>query len=277
MIMPIKKEDYVKSLENVKIVLGNGFDLHCNLHTKYSDYYCKNFKKYLFIQKLYKDFSDEKNIVFDFDDIKFKKLNVWDIFFALNSSQDPRECKKRWCDIEKLMLSSFQNNQEKAEIEKAVLLLGSSIHWPTIKNYIINNYSPNNHMDMFVVKYVKEKMERLNLYPRSFYSFLLNELKLFEKSFGDFVYWQLHNKYLESINNNSKMFINAGYVERAVDTIGQLCNNIHNLVEIDSFNYSYVHNDNIHKKTQHINGSYKQPIFGVDSVFEPDDERYIFT
>ena len=91
------------------------------------------------------------------------------------------------------------------------------------------------------------------------------------------IYWQLHNKYLETINYNQNQFINAGYVERALDTINQLCGDIHNLVEIDSFNYSYIHNTGINRLISYINGSYKSPIFGIDTVFEPGDERFIFT
>ena len=40
------KVKHIKSLEKVKLVLGNGFDLHCKLQSSYNDYYLENRTKY---------------------------------------------------------------------------------------------------------------------------------------------------------------------------------------------------------------------------------------
>ena len=32
------KKDLIKQLFNVKLIIGNGFDLSCGIKTKYSDY-----------------------------------------------------------------------------------------------------------------------------------------------------------------------------------------------------------------------------------------------
>ena len=44
----IEKERFIQSLPNVKLVLGNGFDLYCGLKTKYEHFF-KNDKKSMII------------------------------------------------------------------------------------------------------------------------------------------------------------------------------------------------------------------------------------
>lgn len=272
----MNKREFVHSLNKVKLVIGNGFDLHCHLHTTYSDFYCKYFQKFLFIQNTFSEYEKTNTLSFDFADKRVNQLNSWDIFFALNSSFNPKECKKRWCDIERLILSSLQPyDQEAPGIENLIVSLLSEINWRNINHLIYSNLTPTNHTDRFMVSFIKEKMNYLNCKQYNFYQFLLNELKEFEKTFGEFIYYQLHDEYLELINYGQSFF-NEAYIEMAKDTIEELCN-IDNLVGIDSFNYSYIHTEGMMKLLQHINGSFENPIFGVDTVFEPNDECFIFT
>lgn len=272
----MNKEEYIKSLKKVKIVIGNGFDLHCGLHTKYSDYYCKNHETYRSIQNLYKEYSETDRLELNFDDNKISTLNIWDIFFALNSSTNPKTCKKTWCDIETLMLSSFiriENNDK--NIGNISMSLMSNVNWHTIKDCVVRRKLAINHRDRFVAELCKRKMMLKDYARHDFYQFLLNELKDFEKAFGDFVYYQLHNKYLENCNYGS-IFLNKDYIKYALYTLNELCNK-NNIVGIDSFNYSYIHDEKIAPLVQHINGSYENPIFGIDTIFEPKDEEFIFT
>lgn len=272
----MNKEEFVKSLEKVKLIIGNGFDLHCGLHTKYSDFYCKNFKRYLFIQNLYSEYEKSNEVSFNFEDQKIARLNVWDIFFALNSSKNPFDCKNRWCDIERLILSSLLDiDSSKTDIKKIAISLASNVHWETIKDCILNNRNATNHLDRFVVKFCSEKMNLNNINHADFYSFLLNELNEFEKDFGNFIYSQIHNTWLEKCNYG-EIFLNKTFVQMAKDTINKVCTE-QNIVGIDTFNYSYIHDEELLQITQHINGSVKNPIFGVDTIFEPNDERFIFT
>ncbi len=272
----MNKAEYIKSLSKVKVIIGNGFDLHCGLHTTYSDYYCKNYKKYLFIQNLYSKYEETNELNLDFQDSKINLLNVWDVFFALNSSKNPKECKQQWCDIEKLMLSSLMPYEEPNKDTKTLALgLFSKIHWRLIAKYVSFNQLATNHTDRFVVKFVKEKMDYKKIHYGDFYKFLLSELKEFEHSFGEFIYWQLHISYYERINYG-RIFLNVAYIEMAIDTLDELCNK-DNLVGIDSFNYSYIHTEKMSNVIQHINGNYENPIFGIDTVFEPSDVCFPFT
>lgn len=272
----MNKAEYVKSLSKVKIVIGNGFDLHCGLHTTYSDYYCKNYKKYLFIQNLYSRYEKTDELDFDFQDSKIYSLNAWDIFFALNSSKNPKECKQQWCDIERLMLSSLMPYEESnKDIKTFALGLFSKIHWRLIAKCVSMNQLATNHIDKFVVNFIKCKMDYKEIHHGDFYKFLLSELKEFEHNFGEFIYWQLHIFYYEKINYG-QLFLNAAYIEMAVDTLDELCGK-DNLVGIDSFNYSYIHTEKMCNLVQHINGNHKNPIFGIDTIFEPNDICFPFT
>ena len=273
-IIRMNKEEFVKSLTKVKLIIGNGFDLHCGLHTKYSDFYCKNIDKFLFINSLYDDY--EKTNTLSVDEEKIKKLTTWDIFFVLNSSKDPQANKKWWCDIEALLLSSFISKPAiKSPPELTALYLVSKIHWDEIRRYIIQNTLATDHVNRFVVDFIRVKMNIQNLYPNDFYQFLLCELKEFEHGFGQFIYAQLHQTWYEYCNHGRE-FLHEPYIKMAMNTINELCD-LNNLVAIDSFNYGDIRDQRVAGKLQNINGNIEAPIFGIDSIFEPKDVRFMFT
>ena len=270
------KGEFVKSLSRVKLVLGNGFDLHCGLHTTYADYYCKNWRKYNFIKSLYSSFKEENILELNFEDERINNLNMWDLFFAVNGPKDPKECSRRWCDVEKIMLSSFcKYDAANPDIVKLALRMISTTNWRDIYSLIVSGGTAKTSEDRFIMFFANERMKHLERHSSDFFNFLLDDLKRFEKNFGEFVYCQIHDSYLERINYGQQ-FPNYSYVEMASDTLDELCN-IENLVEIDSFNYSYIHKERIIELLQHINGSFENPIFGIDTIFEPDDECFVFT
>lgn len=275
MTKEMTKEEFVKSLKKVKLIIGNGFDLHCGLHTKYSDFYCKNIDKFKFINSIYDAYEKTKEL--NFEDENVRRLSVWDLFFSLNSSKDPKANKKWWCDIERLMLSSFVSvsDKEKVTPELMASYMESNIHWDVIKNHISKNTLATNHSDRFIVDFIRAKMCHKGLSPNDFYSFLLDELKEFEIGFGKFIYDQLHETWYEFCNNGRE-FINESYVKKATDTIKELCDE-NNLVAIDSFNYGDIRIKSVTDILQNINGDMNSPIFGIDSIFEPKDQRFIFT
>ena len=276
-MVKMDKQEYIKSLKNVRIVLGNGFDLHCGLHTKYSDYYCLNYKKYFFIKNKFKVYDSSNVFDLDFKDKIVQALNTWDIFFTLNGPDNPKLLRNNWCDVESLILCSLADDEIKEnDIKNAVLRLGSDINWNVIEAFLISDHLAQTHKDRFVIEFIKQRSKFLKIDYRNLIKFLLIELKQFEKDFGMFVYRQFHDKYLESCNNYYKYFLNTDYLQDAVYTIDELCDE-NNLSSIDSFNYSIIEKESLKVKFQNINGSYKNPIFGIDSKFPPEDKRYIFT
>ena len=273
----MNKIEFIKSLKRVKLVIGNGFDLHCGLHTTYGDYFCRNRKSLEFIRDLYTSFKRAGTICFNFSERRFSDMNIWDVFFVVNGPGNLAECCKRWCDIENMMLNSFSNkNNTASDVEELVIRLTSTTNWRDIYYFVTRDIEAKEWEDRFITMFAKEKMWHLKIYPGDFYTFLLDELKEFEKRFGEFIYYQLHDYYFERINYNSQQFLNVPYIRKATDTIDLLCN-VDNLVGIDSFNYSYIHQEKLMELLQHINGSFKNPIFGIDTIFEPNDECFIFT
>ena len=273
----MNKKDYIHSLKRVKLVIGNGFDLHCGLHTTYSDYYCQNWRKYKFIRDLFASYCKTNNLELDFNDKRISQINIWDLFFALNGPDDPKKCCERWCDIEKMMLSSFlKYDSANPDVANLVFRLMSYTNWRDIHSLIAGRGTAKTDEDRFIASFAKERMKRLNRHVDGFYNFLLDDLKVFEKNFGEFIYSQIHDNYLESINYYTQPFLNIPYIEMATDTLCELCD-LNNLVGIDTFNYSYIHNEKVIELVQHINGSFKNPIFGIDTVFEPNDECFVFT
>ena len=267
-------KDFIKHTGRTKVIIGNGFDLHCGIHTSYRDYYCKNWKKYWQIKKLLLDY-ENSNRQIDFSNKSIQKWNIWDIFFAINSPDNPNVCKQYWCDIEKLMLSSLIASEEIEKYkDKIPLYMHSRIHWPDLWGLIFNK-KPTDPRDRFIVEFIEHGMRENDYLVFSYYDFLLQQLNVFEKNFGEFIYYQIHDRYLEKINRG-RAFYNRMYMSKVVDTIDELCCG-HTAIDIDSFNFSPLYDETNKAPVNHINGSWNRPIFGVDSCFEPSDLRYIFT
>ena len=273
-LLKMNKNELVKSLDNVKVVLGNGFDLCCGLHTRYSDYYCKHWRKYIFLKKLYKSFVGLGPLI-DKKDERLKGINIWDVFFTINSSDNPKDNMKDWCDIEYLIKTSLYDSEKEKDPSKFLLnMLFSSINWHLVKKIYGLNDEYERNAQGFVAFFVKYKMEQLKWIKGSFFEFLLMQLKEFEKDFGKFIYQQIHLERIEQIRFGIEI-PNDLYISKANHILNQLCNL--DTASIDTFNYSLIEDDSILPKLSHINGSWEEPIFGIDTFLQPDKAEYIFT
>ena len=110
----ISKKDLVNNLKNVKVVIGNGFDLHCGLKSKYSDYFNYHKGKYDYIKQWIISFGSEvitnRFIGRPFYELggvfqNFGDVNVWDFIFEIISDDEKKDF--RWCDIEDAMIDCF--------------------------------------------------------------------------------------------------------------------------------------------------------------------------
>ncbi|MBQ7994734.1 MAG: helix-turn-helix domain-containing protein [Bacilli bacterium] len=52
----MEKREYIHNLKNVKLVIGNGFDLHCGLKTSYKDYFKSKEPDINFFENEFADF-----------------------------------------------------------------------------------------------------------------------------------------------------------------------------------------------------------------------------
>lgn len=50
------KEEMIKDLKNVKLVIGNGYDLHCGLKSSYADFFMRDVGKNDYFNKWLDEF-----------------------------------------------------------------------------------------------------------------------------------------------------------------------------------------------------------------------------
>ena len=272
------KHDYLMSLEQVKLVIGNGFDLRCGLYTTYSDYLLENTGKYKNILRWYNTYKEFGEFTANGYIKEINNINLWDVFFALNVLHNCNSSNFDWFNIERLILSSLLTVDDvHKNLDLASIEMFSIIHWQTIKELVARNNSSMYMYEDFLKNFIRKKANIYDKESFDFYDFLLEELKTFEKRFGKFVNDQIYAMQKEKEDGGSIVEFNKKYIERFNDTVNELCFRSQ-LFSIDSFNYTHPTVNEIGKSIHHINGSYEQPIFGVDSIyFKPNDKRFIFT
>ena len=268
------KKTFLSQLSNIKVIIGNGFDLHCGLHTRYEDFYIKNYEKYDLLDRWLSTFQKTKEFRIDKYFNRIEDINIWDVFFNFSTNNDTQN--PEWWSVEGLLLSSLlTENDVKNHPSKYSLLLKTSIRWYKFKDYYQTNTVPTNDLDAFFVLFINTRNAIKHKQDLSFYEFLLDELNDFESNFGSFIHWQLHDEYMEK--QNYALYLNTKYLNNCISTL-KFFGGLENIVSIDSFNYGEMCEEKLSTRLHHINGNYKAPIFGVDSsYFEPGDERFIFT
>lgn len=272
--MTVRKKDYIQGLPKVKLILGNGFDLHCKLHSSYYDYFFLhklNKYKYEFIHSFFEKYRSIYNAGTRFYEPnligknELKKLNVWDYFFTLyNYYCHTQSEDENWSNIEELILESLTGNESKK----------SPISWSDVYR-VINNHARASDFILESMVYVVYSFNDKHGFEKEidFYNFLLSQLKLFEKEFGYFIKNQ-------RVNLSDKSFLigmkNERYFDIASRTLKHLCN-LDKVVSIDVFNYDSINLDETIQKERCINGDFDNPIFGIDSSILPSKPQYIFT
>lgn len=260
------KEEQIKKLDNVTLVLGNGFDLHNKLKTSYSDFF-EAVKKEQY-QKIQKHFCGENispffNFLLDPAYYKawtlldpFVNYNVWDIIFALSSQSITPSKEILWADIEKEILSWLKD--EIPEIKTRVISYCRNTISNEIKSLRIHS----------VAAFIKRKRESNPLTNSDdFHRYLLNELIEFEKEFGEYIQKETDRVY-------------GSNHELAYQAINKIVPFDH-ISTIVSFNYNSYYNDCILDKLHHINGGIMDhPIFGIDpsllNEIPENESRIIF-
>ena len=271
----MEKKSIIKTLKNVKLVIGNGFDLYCRLKTSYSNYFLHNKSKIRFFENWissfslkardYTNFSSTNHKDFWIDSPFFDNANVWDFFFFVKSKQRGVDVEKwRWCDVE-------------TAIQKSLADKVKGFNWPSIYDFLCNRNIPLYEEDDFYVLagvVYKKNGEKMFASREEFYVFLLEQLKLFEKDFGYYIYHQ----HFDDTNSRFGIVIpNGAFIVNAEEAINRMCN-IGEVVSIDSFNYDSLYIRGLDDILYNINGTYEKPIFGIDSEsFVPSDPQFIFT
>lgn len=283
----MNKEELVKNLKNIKLVIGNGFDLYCGMKTSYSNYFhacdCNHkillewinsfdplmVKNYINFRK---NIANRNNFWVSFDG--FDKANFWNLFFFFVSKDNVQIDKWNWCDIETTMLEWLNSPNDKNHKNTR-----KSLEY--IFRILSNDYYPKDLEKgiFYLTAFVYKKNDEKNFKDLDdFYNFLLLELNKFERGFGRYIH---RLQIVDSFSYVSYTRFNIEFNKnKQLDTLNKL-GLTSNYCSIDSFNFSSIYLTDDPKREfaiNHINGDYEAPIFGVDSsAFAPNDPRYIFT
>lgn len=264
------KKEQVKKLDNVTLVLGNGFDLHNKLKTSYNNFFeaVKKESYYKIINEFNRGDNDILNIILNNNSylvtnrilLSFLSgCNVWDIMFALETATNTKFSPYiRWADIEKTILKWM--NDELKNAHKYLLDTGKYTNSMRDTDF--------RYKVEFLAAIIKYK-NRSNPLTNSddLYRYLLNELIEFERGFGEYIQKETDRVY----GNNHEL---------AYQAINKIVPFDH-ISTIASFNYNSYYNDRIQDKLHHINGGIiDHPIFGIDPSLltdtSKDDPRIIF-
>lgn len=274
------KEEMIKDLKNVKLVIGNGYDLHCGLKSSYADFFMRDVGKNDYFNKWLDEFEGKISLN-DFDAeqskedvwVEFKnidKLNIWDLFFYIKTKIANQNNKKvwLWCDIETVMYNSLKSYDSR---EGNTNLFTWEYVYKVVNKEMQANFDCFEVYVMAKVILKKRNMEGFKNIDE-FYYYILDELNQFEKEFGMFIDKKRYSYYYSSFK-----VTNSDFENRSKMTLQELCN-VDNLVSIDSFNYDDIANDDLNKILHNINGNLEIPIFGIDSnLCSASDPRFIFT
>lgn len=263
-------------MAKVLLVLGNGFDIKCGSKSTYTDYlessnYSSTFDKIISskneIDEIIKTL---KNIGLEFflhnkvQISSFDSINFWDLFFGLAKYFKLNGDYKTWTDIEKHIYCFLRDGNDEKTITNVV----------RCKNLDSSKYGYDYRIDYLIILYIY--MTQKNIFSHSKdnrksinYSMLLEDLKKFEKKFGEYI-----------CQETSK----PEYIINSKNLISELVGKSNELGGIDTFNYSTLQIDDSNK-IWHINGDYNFPIFGIDDNVVVDSTTktivdmnwYIFT
>ena len=265
-----RKEDLVHELKRVKVIIGNGFDLYCGLKTSYYDFFKFCNQKYESIYRWVDDMASfyssnvslKKDIRSLYHSVRgADKINCWDVFFTLFMD---RGRNYLWCDVEKEILDSLKLRDKGCA--KAYMPHWEDV-WEVVESSTVKDQGPGSAIMASMILNVSSRLLKTR---EQFYEYLLSELHKFEICFGYYITKQ------HVARGDLYYQFNLDYITSSQYLLSRLCNE-EDITSIDCFNYGFTTQTKLFNKCKFINGDCRNPIFGVDSTFDPDDPRYIFT
>ncbi len=264
------KESFIRNLPKKKIVIGNGFDLHCGLKTRYVDFFSDFWKRNKKIEDLIDTCLDQQEDIKPLLDAS-SKISVWDIYFYLLSkpSMEMKHEKWNWCDVESTITASLSKSSTNDSRLKnfprwALIFQGVSNHCDNLKmsknGYFVDLTEHERKSLSLLIRYCFAANEQ----KKNNYIWLFDELKKFEIHFGGYIKEQVKEN-LEDYKKKTRKFFRL-FNDSESPTI----------TSVDSFNYSDL-NGGIQNKLHHINGDTDHPIFGIDSKKGLDDNSLRFS
>lgn len=237
--------------DKIFLVIGNGFDLHCGLNSKYIDYF--NSRGYVEFRNLIDGLLKNEKIktAAEMADVilKNEKFNdkFWLVFFFCHSYVKPIG-GHNWCDIETL-LDDFLEGKD------IFRFYGIRIHNSQYHGFDESATDKNDWASYLLTQLAfKTGFGAMDKNHRKFHEYLLDELKKLEKDFGKYIKEKSSNLgYLENVKN--LMIELSGILSSPTTT---------EIAWIDSFNYTNPFEDLSYEgKARNIHGNTGNPIFGI--------------
>ncbi|EOI51468.1 AbiH family protein [Enterococcus gilvus] len=276
------------------LVLGNGFDLTCNLRSKYEQYFHSKFSDDLTLDldRLKKEFEEffvlfcersgenrgERYSLYSeakdyFNDYKKpKKINIWDLIIYYGKEGIP----DKWNDVESRILDFLvyepYNSESKRRIPNFIQIKESKYTIDKIRD------EENKYSSYFYSQLIIFVASLFNLPdPSTSKSTLLSELKKFENNFREYL--------LHSLDDPHDMYCYKENAEHLLENIKKQANPEFPVrLSVLSFNYTRPFTSNVlnvkHLQWQNIHGRLEENniILGIDqNKVNVKDVAYRFT
>lgn len=261
------KSDQSKEKKNTLLITGNGFDLKCGLASRYSDFFLWCKKNILGFKDL---LSAKHSSLFTQSKIQSafqnnNQLTVWDLYFTYKSELDG----DNWCDIEAEINDSFQSGFWSVVLYK-INYFQENGKWDSdlfdeewYFAWMLNErYHQNYNWEHQMMGLPNQMLRITQVSEDEFYSNILKELKIFEKKFAKYLFYELNN------NNN--------YINNQFDLLQRLISATtrDSEFQVVTFNYTPFHPQ---MDVVNIHGDLNAPIFGISNINNGNPNAHHFT
>ena len=237
-------------MSKVLLIIGNGFDLHCGLNSRYSDFFkyllenninfqnaFKSIEK-IYYNHLFEGEISEKEMFDNKHNLDLRRINVsiWEIYFICNYISNQNIEYKNWADIEKEISNVLINSNENvffSTFESSRLFYNTRKRILSDTRYQLFNAILIKYF-VHIRKYDDEITKCFNL--SSFYYWLLKQLKIFEKLFNDYIFSSQNESYYKEANSFLEEFYNKNII------LNRFTNE--KTLSIINFNYTKLEFDN---------------------------------
>jgi len=264
-----EKTDYLSlshpSLTDVKLIIGNGFDLACGLNSSYSAFFNSNQTKKL--HEFYDKFTKDPTLIIP------EESNIWDFcFYLIQFEKDPLNIDTiNWKDVESNIKSLLFKRFGKIPFK--------------LKYGFVTNKTQSVNSQHYINNYLHSVYNFGDKDQKNYYKFLLKQLEIFENRFASYIKKQMEEN---NYQQRARMLLGL-YPDEFIKYNGGLSFATKkypetNLKSIDTFNYTtpdvfYELKEKYNIKIRHVNGTLDDgAIFGIDNNgINITDDRYIFT
>ncbi|MCT7790902.1 MAG: bacteriophage abortive infection AbiH family protein [Lactobacillus crispatus] len=208
---------------NQLVILGNGFDLNCGLHSKYDDFFHERFEKIdtdevidvLLNHKPNNNGSALNLKVYGIKDPKFRtftnnpdpecnyedKLTYFDLLFM--ATERYMGLDSSWSNVEQILQEVLHimydpNNQAGFDTSEEIAMKAVELKDTCFNNYKFNSEEDKIEFITFVLHIFNKTVEDKNIEK---------SLKKFEETFGRFISSQISDEYISKVDNELNKLI----------------------------------------------------------------------